>query len=751
MKWSHVKLIFLREMRDQLRDRRMVFMIAVLPLMLYPLLGLNWIQVSQLMQEKPSKVLLAGASGLPEHPALLVDEKFAEAVCPPSESARIRLSLDAITRTRDDAEALVRENKYDAVIVFPPDFSQRLGEFQEQLAKATANQKGEAGDLSVPQPEIYFDTARDRSSIAHSRLSQILRTWRDEVVQATLKKTKVPAEVTAPFEVANSDVAEASTRRAAQWSKLLPFVVVIWALTGAFYPAVDLCAGEKERGTLETLLSSPAGRSEIVWGKLLTVMAFSMISSLLNLLSMGMTGLFVISQLQASTGSMMETPPATAVIWLLIGLVPIAALFSALALAIAAFARSSKEGQYYLMPLLLITLPLMMLPMTIELDLGTALIPITGLMLLLRKLIEGEFLTAVTYLPPVALVTGGCCLLAIRWAVEQFHKESVMFRESERWGVGLWLRHVMRERSGTPSIAEAALCAALLLMIRFFASFAAGTPNDWTSFATMMIVSQLALIATPALLMTIVLTRDPLRTLHLKPLPKQWLLVPGAVLFALALHPASVWLSIGIRTLYPISEQATQQLTPIAEQILSASLFKALLVMAFLPAICEELAFRGFILSGLRRTGNKWTAIILTALLFGVTHGILQQTISATLVGVVIGYITIQSGSLLPAICFHFTHNSLAVIFSRMTAAVEEGATHYYGVPCELLLNEFNDQLTYNWMVVGIGLLASVGLFLWYRAQPYDRNREEQLADEIRRQRRASQEQLSNISAATAS
>ena len=55
------------------------------------------------------------------------------------------------------------------------------------------------------------------------------------------------------------------------WSKILPFVVLIWALTGAFYPAIDLCAGEKERGTLETLLSSPAQRSEIVWGKLLSV------------------------------------------------------------------------------------------------------------------------------------------------------------------------------------------------------------------------------------------------------------------------------------------------------------------------------------------------------------------------------------------------------------------------------------------------------------------------------------------------
>ncbi len=72
---------------------------------------------------------------------------------------------------------------------------------------------------------------------------------------------------------------------------------MIWALTGAFYPAIDLCAGEKERGTLETLLSSPAQRSEIVTGKLLTVMLFSIATSVLNLVSMGLTGALVISHL----------------------------------------------------------------------------------------------------------------------------------------------------------------------------------------------------------------------------------------------------------------------------------------------------------------------------------------------------------------------------------------------------------------------------------------------------------------------
>ncbi len=109
-------------------------------------------------------------------------------------------------------------------------------------------------------------------------------------------------------------------------------------------------------------------------------------------------------------------------------------------LALAAFARSTKEGQYYLMPLVLVTMPLTILPMApgVELNLGNSLIPVTGVVLLLRTMLEGNYLAALPYIPLVALVTLGCCWLAIRWATDQFNTESVLFRESERWGVGLW-------------------------------------------------------------------------------------------------------------------------------------------------------------------------------------------------------------------------------------------------------------------------------------------------------------------------
>src|SRR5690606_3935319 len=124
-----------------------------------------------------------------------------------------------------------------------------------------------------------------------------------------------PLEVTQPFVVEPQDVSATEPRRALR-SKLLPLVMFVWALTGAFYPAVDLCAGEEERGTLETLLTSPAGRTSIVGGKLLTVMTFSAMSALCNMGTLALTGKMMSSTLQA-LNLPLDPPGLGAIAWLL--------------------------------------------------------------------------------------------------------------------------------------------------------------------------------------------------------------------------------------------------------------------------------------------------------------------------------------------------------------------------------------------------------------------------------------------------
>jgi len=759
MQLKNVKLIYLREMRDQLRDRRTLFLIAVLPLLLYPLLGTSFFQLTQFLQKVEARVLVVGTRqlrGADWLPPLIQDNRFdLKLFDQPEWHEKIELfSPRDFPELADDlrkgrslpvpgaapeasadeaafdaaAKELLDSGKVEAVLVFPNGFEERLSDVRRALVEREA-----ADATAFPEPIILYNSADDKSQVTQLRVEQILRRWRNEVTAENLTASNVPVEATTPFELRPRDMAQMQQRQAAVWSKVLPFFVFIWALTGAFYPAVDLCAGEKERGTLETLLTSPALRREIVWGKLLTVMTFSVVTAILNLGSLGMTGKFVIDNLSKSgafgqAAEAMSMPPLTSLLWLSVALVPISALFSALCLACAAFARSTKEGQYYLMPIMLVTMPLMMLPMSpgVELNLGNSFIPVTGMVLLLRSVIEGQYALVLKFVAPVMAVTLACCLLAIRWAEEQFNRESVLFRESERLELGRWLVHLVRDRQATPSFAQAALCVAIILITQFFVSLSAGMAGDFdfAFLAKALLVSQLACIFAPSMLMTIMLTREPAKTLLLERTPR-WSHLLAMVALALALHPVVVAGANQITKIYPVPE-ATEQ---IAESIGSAldgapHWLLALALMSLLPAVCEELAFRGFILSGFRHVGHKWWAIALSAVAFGLVHTFLHQKISATMMGMVIGYIAVQTESIWPCILLHTVHNSLQLSAHKLAQAVEANPES----PLAFLLGG-EAPLLYRTSTVLICAAVAAAILWSLHGVRYSRTAEEQLEE----------------------
>ena len=741
---SNVRLILAREIRDQMRDRRTLFMIVVLPILLYPLLGTSFFQLAQFLRAHTSRVLIVAAKKTGDLPPLFEDQRFSSALFSDADRADLLEPCFAADEPKENndgrpcslsdplenARLQVQSGRYDAALYFPPNFAERLSRFRQTIQdRAHNSQSGavaaEEDSLAVPKPEIISSTANEKSQIAYARLSEVLRQWTDLIGKKNLEASGLPVETVKPFTLISVDVAKDNGfRGAAIWAKIMPMLLLLWALTGAFYPAVDLCAGEKERGTLETLLSSPAQRSEIVLGKLLTVMLFSMVTAVLNLVSVGITVWVSLSHFK-----IIGPPPLLSALWLLAALLPVSALFSALCLALAAFARSTKEGQYYLMPLLLVTMPLVILPMSpgMELNLGNSLIPITGIVLLLRSLLEGHYLPALQYSPIVIGVTVSACILAIRWAVDQFNSESVLFRESERLDLALWLRHLLRDRRPTPSIAGAVFCAMVIILCHFFIGFAISQPGDFAGFARTALVTQLAVILTPALLMTIVLTGSPRNTLLLK--CPRWRTVPAALMLALFLHPLANVLQSAVTDLYPVSDAARSALDDIGQMLTHANIWQLLLVLAVVPAVCEELAFRGFILSGFRHIGRKWRAIVITAFFFGVLHGIIQQSLLACLLGVVLGFLAVQSGSILPCIVFHLAHNSLALLNSRLTPAMFEHASSVQS----LVVPGKSGGCSYTWSVVIFGTLAGLATLIWFALLPYHKTPEEELQQAIAR------------------
>jgi sodium transport system permease protein len=268
----------------------------------------------------------------------------------------------------------------------------------------------------------------------------------------------------------------------------------------------------------------------------------------------------------------------------------------------------------------------------------------------------------------------------------------------------------------------------ILLTIRFFATFAAETPQTWAQFATAQSITLAGLIAGPVLLMTIVLTRNPRATLLLQRTSGKAILL--AFLLALTIHPVAMLVAEGITRLYPVNPEVIRQMEGIREIIASApSLWYIVGLLALTPAICEELAFRGFVLSGLRHMGSKWGAILISSAFFGITHGILQQSISAALVGVVLAVLAVQTGSLLACIVFHCTYNTLGLASFLGFASVVRG-TPWLG----MLFEVEGHATSYRWPLILVGAVLSIAILNWFRQLPHRVTPEEALHDVLSHQ-----------------
>ena len=148
----------------------------------------------------------------------------------------------------------------------------------------------------------------------------------------------------------------------------------------------------------------------------------------------------------------------------------------------------------------------------------------------------------------------------------------------------------------------------------------------------------------------------------------------------------------------------------IQKSLQGANFWVLLLLIAVVPAVCEELAFRGFILSGFRHLGHKRRAILYSALLFGVAHGILQQSLIASLVGMVLGYVAVQSGSIVPCMVFHLCHNALAIVNSRITPDMlpDWPLLRAFAAPAE------SGGCAFTWPTIVTGAMAAYLLLAWF-------------------------------------
>jgi sodium transport system permease protein len=273
-----------------------------------------------------------------------------------------------------------------------------------------------------------------KSEFATEKVEKYMKDYRDKVVKERLAAKNLPDTVLQPFEVKQENVAPPEKVNGAAFGGIIGYMVILLCMTGAMYPAMDLTAGEKERGTMETILSSPISRVHLVLGKFFLILTAALGTAALSVLSMGVsfsvlghyTGKTAGGR-DAAAGLLLRLGPKTVISVFLMAL-PVAVLFSATLMTIALFAKTYKEAQSYLTPMtFIVIIPAVaaMLP-GVELTPKLSLIPILNVSLLCKELVAGTY-----HWNYIAIIFASTCVYAaaaLFIAIKMFQRESVLFR-----------------------------------------------------------------------------------------------------------------------------------------------------------------------------------------------------------------------------------------------------------------------------------------------------------------------------------
>jgi sodium transport system permease protein len=284
----------------------------------------------------------------------------------------------------------------------------------------------ESEAVSVPVTLVY-DSSQSLSKEAYDRLEAFVEALERHEIELRLTAHELSPGFVRPFDLKPANIASASRQIQAVIGGFLPYLIILFCFFGAFYPSLDLTAGEKERFTLETLLLAPVSRVEIAAGKFIVVFAAAIIAAVLTTTSMALTFTHGVLPEGAAEAFDLEFEPLALVLTVSL-LIPIAALFSALLLGVALCARSFKEAQSYATPLqfVIIVPAIAALMPDLETKLGMAWIPLMNVSLLMKELLKGNYLWEF-----YAITLGSMLVLTaivLWWASWLFRRETVLMR-----------------------------------------------------------------------------------------------------------------------------------------------------------------------------------------------------------------------------------------------------------------------------------------------------------------------------------
>ena len=393
---NHIFTIIKKETLDTLRDRRTIIIMVLVPLMVFPLLfiGLTSVQMA-VMEKEQERTVRIGWVGQDTDGRL---EHFI--------SNQERMELVMI-EDATSLEQLIRSDSISYGLVIPAGFGESIAR------KAPASLT------------LYYSGARVQGK---ERIDKVLQRYSEELVGERLTELELTETFIKPFQTESVNIASEQEMIGKLAGGFLPYLFIIFCFTGAMYPAIDLFTGEKERRTLETLLTAPVSRLQILTGKLSVVTMTGIISALLAIF-----GLFLGFQLTSGLPEfllpvILNILSVEFVLLLVVMLLPLTIFFSGIMVPLTIYAKTFKEAQSTLTPMtFLVILPaaIGMIP-GIEFTALTALIPIVNITLATKEIIAGTIHFPFYLITVFSLI--GLASVSVVFCAKWFGKESNILR-----------------------------------------------------------------------------------------------------------------------------------------------------------------------------------------------------------------------------------------------------------------------------------------------------------------------------------